>query len=370
MAELKKGDKVRWRSGGGRASGTVERVITSRVKVGGRSVSGTKKEPRYLVRNADTGKAVVLKRPSLQKSGGRAAARKGGKATAGKAAPKRGAAGRTRRRAAAKPKPEPPPPAATAAEAEQKTQVLKQPPPKWPRWVAAGGLVVAVLVIGGLLLANDDDDDGGDDAEPAATVETTTAAEPSPELIAALESRPLALSGIETIPSARLGDEQEANAQEWESTYERALADLAELEQAATDNPEIAELAAFVTRQVEIERAITNSFVRNSFSDGDPASVLAEKTDRTEGVLRKQMVASRELDVPPEAAELERALTAARSANLTYLRRVAAAIGDGDQSALDAALVEGRDAAMRAGRAIARAATQLQDETEASVTGS
>jgi hypothetical protein len=373
VAELKKGDKVRWRSGGGgRASGTVERVITSKVKVAGRSVSGTKKEPRYLVRNADTGKAVVLKRPSLQKSGGRGAARKGGKAPA-KAAPKRAAAG-TRRRAAAKPKPEPPPPAATAAEAEQKTQILKSPPPKWPRWAAAGGLVAAVLVIGVLFLANDDDDDGGDDAESAATVETTTAttttaAEPTPELIAALESRPLALSGIETIPADRLGDDQENLTRQFNAAYDRVLAGLSELEEASADNAEISALATYVSDEVEIERAITDAFVRDSFSEGDPASVLAEKTARTERTLQRQMSASEALEAPPEASDLQAALTAAREANRTYLEDIAAAIDSGDQAGLDAALREGRAASARAGRRIAAAARALQDETQASVSG-
>ena len=371
MAKLKKGEKVKWRSGGGRASGTVERVITGRVKVGGRTVSGTKKEPRYLVRNADTGKAVVLKRPSLQKSGGRAAARKGGKAATGKAAPKQAAAGRTRRRAATKAKPEPPPPAATAAEAEQKTQVLK-PPPKWPRWAAAGGLVAAILVIGGLFLANDDDDDEGDDAEPAATVETTTATTPgapSAALRAALAPRPLALEGIETIPADRLGDDQENLTQQFDAAYDRVLDHLAELEQASADNPEVSALATYVTDEVEIERAITDAFVRDSFSEGDPASVLSEKTARTERTLRRQMSASEALEAPPEAADLQAALTAAREANLTYLEDIAAAIDSGDQAAFDAALRDGRAAAARAGRRIAAAAKALQDETQESVGG-
>ncbi len=375
MAQLKKGDKVKWRSGGGRASGTVERVITSRVKIAGRSVSGTKKEPRYLVRNADTGKAVVLKRPSLQKSGGRAAAGKGGKAAAGKkpAAGKKAAAGKAAsKRAAAKEEPEPLPHATTVAEAE--TDVLRKPPPRWPRWAAAGGIVAAAVVVGALVLSNGDDDDGGDDdaAEPAATVETTTAttaSEPTPELLAALEARPLALSGIETIPADRLGDEQENLTQQFDAAYDRVLAGLTELEQASADDPEVLAIATYATGEVEIERAITDAFVRDSFSEGDSASVLAEKTARTQRTLERQMSAAEELDVPPEATDLQSALTAAREANLAYLEDIAAAIDAGDQSGLDAALRDGRAAAARAGRQITAAAKALQAEAEASVGG-
>jgi hypothetical protein len=61
MTELKKGDKVRWRSHGGEAVGTVERKITSDATAGGRKVRASKDEPQYLVRSEKSGGEAVHK---------------------------------------------------------------------------------------------------------------------------------------------------------------------------------------------------------------------------------------------------------------------------------------------------------------------
>ena len=49
MTEFKKGDRVRWKSHGGEAVGTVERKITSDTEAGGRKVRASKDEPPYLL---------------------------------------------------------------------------------------------------------------------------------------------------------------------------------------------------------------------------------------------------------------------------------------------------------------------------------
>ena len=46
MSEFKKGDKVKWKSHGGEAVGTVERKITEETEAGGRKVKASKDEPQ------------------------------------------------------------------------------------------------------------------------------------------------------------------------------------------------------------------------------------------------------------------------------------------------------------------------------------
>jgi hypothetical protein len=57
--DFRKGDLVSWKAGRGEMRGPVERVITKREKIGGRSVPGSAEDPRYLVRNEATGKTSV-----------------------------------------------------------------------------------------------------------------------------------------------------------------------------------------------------------------------------------------------------------------------------------------------------------------------
>jgi hypothetical protein len=65
--EFKKGDKVEWRSHGGKGVGTVERKITSETEAGGRKVRASKDEPQYLVRSEKSGGTAVHKPGALKK---------------------------------------------------------------------------------------------------------------------------------------------------------------------------------------------------------------------------------------------------------------------------------------------------------------
>jgi hypothetical protein len=65
--EFKKGDKVEWKSHGGKAVGTVERKITSDTEAGGRTVRASKDEPQYLVRSEKSGGAAVHKPEALKR---------------------------------------------------------------------------------------------------------------------------------------------------------------------------------------------------------------------------------------------------------------------------------------------------------------
>jgi len=67
MTEFKKGDKVEWRSHGGKAVGEVKRKITSDTKAGGRQVRASKDEPQYLVQSEKSGGEAVHKPDALKK---------------------------------------------------------------------------------------------------------------------------------------------------------------------------------------------------------------------------------------------------------------------------------------------------------------
>jgi hypothetical protein len=67
MTEFKKGDRVRWRSHGGEAVGTVERKITEDTEAGGRTVRASKDEPQYLVKSEKSGGEAVHKPSALHK---------------------------------------------------------------------------------------------------------------------------------------------------------------------------------------------------------------------------------------------------------------------------------------------------------------
>jgi hypothetical protein len=64
---LKKGDKVEWKSHGGTATGKVEKKITSETEAGGRKVKASKDEPQYLVRSEKSGGTAVHKPGALKK---------------------------------------------------------------------------------------------------------------------------------------------------------------------------------------------------------------------------------------------------------------------------------------------------------------
>ena len=65
MAEFSKGDRVKWKSHGGEAVGTVERKITSDTEAGGRQVRASKDEPQYLVKSEKSGGTAVHKPSAL-----------------------------------------------------------------------------------------------------------------------------------------------------------------------------------------------------------------------------------------------------------------------------------------------------------------
>ncbi len=68
MADFKKGDKVKWKSHGGEAVGTVEKKITEETEAGGRKVKASKDEPQYLVKSEKSGGTAVHKPGALEKA--------------------------------------------------------------------------------------------------------------------------------------------------------------------------------------------------------------------------------------------------------------------------------------------------------------
>jgi len=63
--DLKRGDRVTWRSHGGEAEGEVERRITSDTEAGGRTVRASEDDPQYLVRSDRSGGEAVHKPSAL-----------------------------------------------------------------------------------------------------------------------------------------------------------------------------------------------------------------------------------------------------------------------------------------------------------------
>lgn len=68
MAEFSKGDKVKWKSHGGEAVGTVEKKITSDTEEAGRTVRASKDDPQYLVKSEKSGGTAVHKPSALKKA--------------------------------------------------------------------------------------------------------------------------------------------------------------------------------------------------------------------------------------------------------------------------------------------------------------
>ena len=68
MTEFSKGDRVRWKSHGGEAVGTVEKKITSDTEAAGRTVRASKEEPQYLVKSDKSGGEAVHKASALEKA--------------------------------------------------------------------------------------------------------------------------------------------------------------------------------------------------------------------------------------------------------------------------------------------------------------
>lgn len=67
--ELKKGDKVEWNSSQGTIKGTVEKKVTSPMKIKTHQVSASKENPEYLVKSDKTGAKAAHKPGQLKKRG-------------------------------------------------------------------------------------------------------------------------------------------------------------------------------------------------------------------------------------------------------------------------------------------------------------
>jgi hypothetical protein len=64
---FKKGDRVEWNFGRGKAVGTVERKLTSRTSVGRQWVAASPDDPRYVVKSEKSGKEAAHKPDALRR---------------------------------------------------------------------------------------------------------------------------------------------------------------------------------------------------------------------------------------------------------------------------------------------------------------
>jgi hypothetical protein len=64
--DFKKGDKVKWKSHGGDAHGTVEKKQTSRTTIKGHTVAASPENPQFIVKTAE-GKKAAHKADALTK---------------------------------------------------------------------------------------------------------------------------------------------------------------------------------------------------------------------------------------------------------------------------------------------------------------
>ena len=64
--EFKTGDKVKWKSHGGDAHGTVEKKQTSRTTIKGHTVAASPQNPQFIVKTAE-GKKAAHKADALTK---------------------------------------------------------------------------------------------------------------------------------------------------------------------------------------------------------------------------------------------------------------------------------------------------------------
>jgi hypothetical protein len=66
--QLRKGDKVSWKSHGSTVTGTVEEKITSDTKTAGRTVRASTDDPQYRVRSDKSGRDAVHKPDALRRA--------------------------------------------------------------------------------------------------------------------------------------------------------------------------------------------------------------------------------------------------------------------------------------------------------------
>jgi DUF2945 family protein len=65
--QLKRGDRVEWNFGRGKAVGVVLRKLTARTTVGRQTVAASKDDPRYLVRTDRSGKQAAHRPEALRR---------------------------------------------------------------------------------------------------------------------------------------------------------------------------------------------------------------------------------------------------------------------------------------------------------------
>ena len=65
--KFNKGDRVEWKTGGGKTTGTVEKKIAEPTEIDGNSVAASENDPRYLVKNDNTGRVTGHKPETLEK---------------------------------------------------------------------------------------------------------------------------------------------------------------------------------------------------------------------------------------------------------------------------------------------------------------
>jgi hypothetical protein len=65
--EFKRGDRVEWKFGRGKAVGVVKKKLTARTTVGGQGVAASKDDPRYLVETERSQKQAAKRATALKK---------------------------------------------------------------------------------------------------------------------------------------------------------------------------------------------------------------------------------------------------------------------------------------------------------------
>lgn len=66
--EFKRGDRVEWKFGRGKAVGVVKKKLTARTTVGGQVVAASKDDPRYLVETEKSQKQAAKRAAALKKT--------------------------------------------------------------------------------------------------------------------------------------------------------------------------------------------------------------------------------------------------------------------------------------------------------------
>jgi len=67
VQEFKQGDEVEWNTPQGKTRGTVKKKLTSRIEVGGQTITASEDAPRYLIQSEKSGKEAAHKPDALEK---------------------------------------------------------------------------------------------------------------------------------------------------------------------------------------------------------------------------------------------------------------------------------------------------------------